>query len=95
MTDSLKLTGTLSHEECCTILAALRLFQSVQEVQQEGYPRGNRHQGLCVIHPNNRVSLTFADVRELEHFEDDTTPLTGEQIDDLCERINLAPAGQR
>jgi hypothetical protein len=28
-----------------------------------------------------------------DHFEDGATPLTGEEIDDLCERLNLGPAG--
>jgi hypothetical protein len=60
-----------NHQECATVLAALRIFQQIWEVDAESH--------------YSRQTLS-----EMEHFEDGTQPLTPEQIDALCESINLA-----
>lgn len=87
----LKLAGELTHRECATVLAALRLFQEVATLQKTGYTASANQQCPYVgIHPNNEIFIKPRKLAEMEHFED-TKPLTANQIDTLCERINLQP----
>ena len=77
MTDvTLQLTRNPSPRECATLLAALRYWQSVIT---ENFREGSN------------LSHVPAELRE--HFTDENVePLNSEEIDALCENINLQPA---
>jgi hypothetical protein len=77
MTDvTLQLTRNPSPRECATLLAALRYWQSVIT---ENFREGSN------------LSHVPAELRE--HFADENVePLNSEEIDALCEDINLQPA---
>jgi hypothetical protein len=76
----LKLAGGLSHRECATVLAALRNWQLTLT-----------NLGLGDRSSKDVAKVLSKDMPSLDHFEDGTKPLTVEQIDALCERINLGP----
>ena len=79
-TTELKLAGGLNHRECATVLAALRNWQLTLT-----------NLGLGDRSGKDVASALAKDMPSLDHFEDGTKPLTVEQIDALCERINLGP----
>jgi len=76
----LKLDGGLKHRECATVLAALRNWQLTLT-----------NLGLSDRSAKYLARALAKDMPSLDHFEDGTKPLTVEQIDALCERINLGP----
>jgi hypothetical protein len=79
-TTELKLAGGLNHRECATVLAALRNWQLTLT-----------NLGLSDRSGKDMAKALAKDLPSLDHFEDGTKPLTVEQIDALCERINLGP----
>jgi len=79
-TTELKLAGGLNHRECATVLAALRNWQLTLT-----------NLGLSDRSGKDLAKTLAKDMPSLDHFEDGTKPLTVEQIDTLCERINLGP----
>ncbi len=79
-TTELKLAGGLDHRECATVLAALRNWQLTLT-----------NLGLSDRSGKYLARALAKDMPSLDHFEDGTKPLTVEQIDALCERINLGP----
>ena len=68
-------SNALTYKELSTILAALRVFQRVRAT-------GGK---LPLTDPTRYTSEETID--KMEHFED-AEPLTDEQINDLCERLN-------
>jgi hypothetical protein len=60
--------------EACTVLAALRCFQEIVAAAKPGF--------------NKDVIFNASAVIAMEHFED-AEPLTLDEIDSLCERINV------
>jgi len=79
-TTELKLARELNHRECATVLAALRNWQLTLT-----------NLGLDDRSGKDMAKALAKDMPSLDHFEDGTKPLTVEQIDALCERINLGP----
>ena len=79
-TTELKLAGGLNHRECATVLAALRNWQLTLT-----------NLGLGDRSSKDVARALAKDLPSFDHFEDGTKPLTVEQIDALCERINLGP----
>ena len=79
-TTELKLARELNHRECATVLAALRNWQLTLT-----------NLGLSDRSGKDMAKALAKDMPSLDHFEDGTKPLTVEQIDALCERINLRP----
>lgn len=73
--------NNLTHQELCTVLAALRVFQ--QERAARGGP-------ITAIRGTAEPYFhSCADrIDRMEHFEDGTAPLSDKQIDALCERLN-------
>ena len=79
-TTELKLAGVLNHREYATVLAALRNWQLTLT-----------NLGLSDRSSKDVAKALAKDLPSFDHFEDGTKPLTVEQIDALCERINLSP----
>jgi len=80
----LGISRDLTHDECANILAALRLFQAIVEgkaaFQITNYKR--------VPNAWNMMSNAESVRTSMEHFED-ARLLNGQQLDQLCESINL------
>jgi hypothetical protein len=82
-TTELKLAGGLNHRECATVLAALRNWQLTLT-----------NLGLGDRTSKDVASALAKDLTNFDHFEDGTKPLSVQQIDALCERINLGPVAR-